>query len=111
MLQFLFSLDDLKAALRRRGPDSLGAKKVSVQCCNVSGENQISSFIEDDEMLCSGNKDSNGELHFIGATLQLRGTVPLLQPLVDASGNVLVYNGILCYLPLMLGFGVLLFLL
>ncbi|KAJ1393927.1 Rossmann-like alpha/beta/alpha sandwich fold [Sesbania bispinosa] len=98
----LFSLDDLKAALRRRGPDSLGAKKLFLQF-NVSGKNQISSFIDD--MLCSGNKDDNGEcdnfgihrpaseFHFIGATLQLRGTVPLVQPLVDASGNVLVYNG------------------
>ncbi|KAJ1414057.1 Nucleophile aminohydrolase, N-terminal [Sesbania bispinosa] len=98
----LFSLDDLKAALRRRGPDSLGAKKVFLQF-NVSGKNQISSFIDD--MLCYGNKDDNGEcdnfgihrpaseFHFIGATLQLRGTVPLVQPLVDASRNVLVYNG------------------
>ncbi|KEH30815.1 asparagine synthase [Medicago truncatula] len=86
----LISLDDLKEALRRRGPDSLGVKKVTLQ----HNEKQISSFIEHDEtLLCSANEDSNGELHFIGATLQLRGTVPLVQPLVDASRNILVYNG------------------
>ncbi|XP_027345728.1 asparagine synthetase domain-containing protein 1 isoform X2 [Abrus precatorius] len=101
--KLLFSLDDLKAALRRRGPDSLGAKKVLLQF-NVSGENRISSFTEDDDdVSCSGNKDIDGEchhfairtaeLHFVGATLQLRGTKPLVQPLADDSGNVLVYNG------------------
>lgn len=95
-MQLLFSLDDLKEALRRRGPDSLGAKKVFLQR-SVSGESQISSFAEHDEILCSGNKDSSGELHFIGSTLQLRGTIPLVQPLVDAFGNVLVYNGNVCY--------------
>ncbi|XP_050900978.1 uncharacterized protein LOC127107705 isoform X1 [Lathyrus oleraceus] len=85
-----FSVDDLKAALRRRGPDSLGVKKVTLQHC----ENQISSFVEQDEtLLCSANNDGNGELHFIGSTLQLRGTVPLVQPLVDASRNILVFNG------------------
>lgn len=95
-MQLLFSLDDLKAALRRRGPDSLGAKKVFL-LRNVSGARQISSFTEYDENLCSLNKDCSGELHFIGATLQLRGTIPLVQPLVDASKNVLVYNGNACY--------------
>jgi len=89
-VQLLISLDDLKEALRRRGPDSLGVKKVTLQ----HNENQISSFIQHDEtFLSSANEDSNGELHFIGATLQLRGTVPLFQPLVDASRNILVYNG------------------
>lgn len=90
LVQLQFSVDDLKAALRRRGPDSLGVKKVTLQ----HSENQIASFIEHDEtLLCSGNNESNGELHFIGSTLQLRGTVPLVQPLVDASQNILVYNG------------------
>ncbi|XP_058081896.1 asparagine synthetase domain-containing protein C4F6.11c isoform X2 [Magnolia sinica] len=36
---------------------------------------------------------SVAELHFLGAMLQLRGTSPVLQPLVDTSGNLLVYNG------------------
>ncbi|WJX50672.1 hypothetical protein P8452_36944 [Trifolium repens] len=67
----VISLDDLKKALRRRGPDSLGVKKVNLP----------------------HNDGSNGELCFIGATLQLRGTLPLVQPLVDASRNILLYNG------------------
>ncbi|KAL7196010.1 hypothetical protein ACSBR1_036108 [Camellia fascicularis] len=32
------------------------------------------------------------ELFFLGATLQLRGINPIIQPLVDASGNILVYD-------------------
>ncbi|MCH96360.1 asparagine synthetase domain-containing protein 1-like [Trifolium medium] len=70
----VISLDDLKEALRRRGPDSLGVKKVNFP-----------------------HNDGNGELCFIGATLQLRGTLPLVQPLVDASRNILLYNGTFCY--------------
>ncbi|XP_045814485.1 asparagine synthetase domain-containing protein 1 isoform X1 [Trifolium pratense] len=66
----VISLDDLKEALRRRGPDSLGVKKINFP-----------------------HNDGNGELCFIGATLQLRGTLPLVQPLVDASRNILLYNG------------------
>lgn len=34
-----------------------------------------------------------GELLFLGATLQLRGVSPIVQPLVDKFGNILVYNG------------------
>lgn len=123
----MFSVDDLKAALRNRGPDSLGSKKVFLQF-NDSGQNQISSFIEDDEALelgmeieklhilgseskCGclpfdnglpstldfhvGVRNPAAELHFIGATLQLRGKNPIVQPLEDASGNILVYNGTL----------------
>ncbi|KAK7362451.1 hypothetical protein VNO77_04565 [Canavalia gladiata] len=102
--KLLFSLDDLKEALRRRGPDSLSTKKVVLQF-NLSGENRVSSFTEGDDadVSRSGNRDNNrecnncgiqtAELRFVGATLQLRGTIPLVQPLVDASGNVLVYNG------------------
>ncbi|XP_019445895.1 PREDICTED: asparagine synthetase domain-containing protein 1 [Lupinus angustifolius] len=112
--KLLFTLDDLKASLRRRGPDSLGVKKVLLHH-NVSAKNPITSVVEDDDdevhelqsmMLCSGNTDNSGqcdnfsvgkpaaaELRFIGATLQLRGINPQVQPLVDSSGNVLVYNG------------------
>ncbi|KAK4263594.1 hypothetical protein QN277_028985 [Acacia crassicarpa] len=46
----VFSVDDLKAALRRRGPDSLGSKKVLLQS-DVSGQKNISSFVEDDGAL------------------------------------------------------------
>ena len=124
-------MDDLKAALQRRGPDSLGSKKVFL-CSKTSGsavERQIISFVEEEEAKERGklylqhleNKndclfDSNGqthelencfrmpkfvaELHFIGATLQLRGVYPIVQPLMDTSGNILVYNGMftcLCF--------------
>ncbi|KAK8933260.1 hypothetical protein KSP39_PZI015835 [Platanthera zijinensis] len=36
---------------------------------------------------------STAQLDFIGAMLQLRGLVPVSQPLEDASGNLLVYTG------------------
>ena len=68
------SEDDIKAALQRRGPDSLGTKIVK---------------------LYSDGSEFSGELLFIGSTLQLRGVNPVVQPLTDELGNVLVYNGIL----------------
>ncbi|KAJ7943334.1 Asparagine synthetase domain-containing protein 1 [Quillaja saponaria] len=121
-----FSVDDLKAALRRRGPDSLGCKKVflSIDISSSVGQRQISSFIQCYKALEMGDEKSSvlnceeesvffsldsgqnhnlenkfifqnsvAELHFVGATLQLRGINPIVQPLVDKSGNVLVYNG------------------
>lgn len=79
---------ELEAALRRRGPDSLGNHRVRL--------------CPDDTILgdagCDGGDDVVGgvgaaELCFIGATLQLRGAEPVSQPLVAQSGSVLVYNG------------------
>lgn len=72
------------------------AKKLILQ----SEENLISSFSDDG--VSSSERDNaddihTAKLHFFGAALQLRGIQPLIQPLVDTSGNVLVYNGILCY--------------
>ncbi|KAJ6324783.1 hypothetical protein OIU76_011972 [Salix suchowensis] len=86
------SVDDLKAALRRRGPDSLGSKKVILQynknLSSVEDRELVSVVIEDAEIEndqsylqnCSNGKAGNynqlgniGELQFIGATLQLRG--------------------------------------
>ncbi|XP_057963180.1 uncharacterized protein LOC131154429 isoform X2 [Malania oleifera] len=122
--QVVFSVHDLEAALQRRGPDSLGSRKVFLH-------SRISSSVEDQDIFsimeggdeikgngsclqCCRNKfdclySANGEscwlqnsfdvrkcvpeLHFIGATLQLRGTDPIIQPLVDACGNILIYNG------------------
>ncbi|KAK7368331.1 hypothetical protein VNO80_10356 [Phaseolus coccineus] len=90
--KLLFSFDDLKAALRRRGPDSVCAKKLLLQ----SEENLISSF-SDDGVSSSERDNADGihtaKLHFFGAALQLRGIKPLIQPLVDTLGNILVYNG------------------
>lgn len=84
-------VDELKDALRRRGPDSLGCERL--QLCadgSILGREGRSSGGED------GGRVSDGvaaELIFIGATLHLRGAEPVLQPLVSAFGSVLVYNG------------------
>lgn len=91
--QSLFSIKDIKAALRRRGPDSLGSKRIFLKSieddfCVLEGEVEIENDLQDYDQT-----DSEAELCFIGATLQLRGTSPIVQPLVDASGNILVYNG------------------
>lgn len=92
----MFSLDDLQEALRRRGPDSVCDKKLLLPL----GKNGISSFTERGDDVSSSERDNAegfqiAKLHFFGATLQLRGINPLVQPLADAYGNVLVYNGIL----------------
>ncbi|XP_077216962.1 asparagine synthase family protein isoform X1 [Tasmannia lanceolata] len=156
------SVDDLKAALRRRGPNHLGSRKVFFQlksidsvekeeylsCLNVKSvgynapigccvpsvcfrnENQVKGLLSDLVIADYDNEEetktekeissvsfteikkyyitskvittqdtttmvteSDAELHFLGATLQLRGISPVLQPLVDTSGNLLVFNG------------------
>ncbi|CAK7326217.1 unnamed protein product [Dovyalis caffra] len=107
------SVDDLKAALRRRGPDSLGSKKVILQynknLSSVEDRGLVSVVIEDGEvengesfLLNFSNRkagnytqvgNSVGDLLFIGAALQLRGLNSIIQPFVDSSGNVLIYNG------------------
>ncbi|XP_024018287.1 asparagine synthetase domain-containing protein 1 isoform X1 [Morus notabilis] len=121
----VFSIDDLKAALRRRGPDSLGAKKLLLQprISRPFDDREIASLVGKQEAIETddcylqqcGDKSRNfglangrtvnlqseltekhkaaAEFHFIGATLQLRGTSPIVQPLVDSSRNILVYNG------------------
>ncbi|KAK8919033.1 hypothetical protein KSP39_PZI021336 [Platanthera zijinensis] len=110
----LLTIDDLKPALLRRGPDHLASRKVIVQlgpgtlvetsvdqvdqsqspCCfgktAKSNTSPLETCIQDvgvEEM------QSTAQLDFIGAMLQLRGLVPVSQPLEDASGNLLVYNG------------------
>lgn len=124
--QLVFSIDDLKAALGRRGPDSLGSKKVFLYSKTSSSieEREIVSFtggeeakerdescsqhVEEKNDYCidthgqthvveNGFSMSNvvAELHFIGATLQLRGINPIVQPLMDTYGNIFVYNGML----------------
>ncbi|XP_058183139.1 uncharacterized protein LOC131301048 isoform X1 [Rhododendron vialii] len=119
--QSLFSVDDIKEALKSRGPDSLGSKKVFLHSkipSSVGGRDLLSCAGGEEatknDFLCSTNacqcitseseelcwKDDGfnkrecvAELYFIGAMLQLRGVKPIVQPLVDASGNILVYNG------------------
>ncbi|KAI7728964.1 hypothetical protein M8C21_020060, partial [Ambrosia artemisiifolia] len=91
----LFTVDDIKAALRRRGPDSLGSKSLSLHVhegrvvrSSVEEEEEPSklSNSEDDFVL---NNNLTGKVLFVGATLQLRGVCPITQPLVDKSGNIL----------------------
>ncbi|XP_074584105.1 uncharacterized protein LOC141840106 isoform X2 [Curcuma longa] len=107
-------VEDLKDAIGRRGPDSLGFKKVFLTLKSAQSsrkhdegrvEEDLDACIEADanENLCSrfedvkvrdhSNSQSYGELYFFGATLQLRGVSHIIQPLVDSSGNILVFNG------------------
>ncbi|KAH9602643.1 hypothetical protein KSS87_005128 [Heliosperma pusillum] len=108
-----FTIDGLKAALRRRGPDSLGMKKVVLEVKNAGDRKVVSDVagcegIEGERCCSNGVNDckpcTNGEngfgmrrgvaeMYFFGAVLQLRGTNPVTQPLVDTTGNVLIYNG------------------
>ncbi|KAK2636042.1 hypothetical protein Ddye_030834 [Dipteronia dyeriana] len=91
--QLVFSFDDLKAALSRRGPDSLGRKKLLLQ----SNHQEILLSLTEEDYCVSSSSSSvdhvEAQLFFIGATLQLRGLIPIIQPLVDAYRNILVYNG------------------
>ena len=95
--QLVFSLDDLKAALQRRGPDNLGTKKLLLRHSNTLNfrNSWVSSVNEETHVLYNGSNvsESFAELVFLGATLQLRGVTPVSQPLVDSSENILVYNG------------------
>ncbi|KAK9074571.1 hypothetical protein SSX86_007169 [Deinandra increscens subsp. villosa] len=95
---FLFSVDDIKAALRKRGPDSLGSKSISlcshegrILRSSPEGEEPTKLFHLKDNLVL--NDSVVGKFLFVGATLQLRGVHPITQPLVDKSGNILVYNG------------------
>lgn len=113
--QLVFTIADLRAALRRRGPDSLGSWKLLLHSTVSSclPELEIASSIEEvkeescseDERNCfslaNGRTESQfstmpssaAELHFFGASLQLRGISPIVQPLIDSSKNILLYNG------------------
>lgn len=97
-LQPLVSEDGIKAALQRRGPDSLGSKLINLysEVSYDKGKDFIlQSVVQKDEAVENGRgSELHGELRFIGATLQLRGVNPVVQPLTDAFANVLVYNGI-----------------
>lgn len=91
-LQILCSVDDIKAALTRRGPDSIGSKSIFLHADDGTA---LRSSPEGSEIV--DNCGLSGKLLFIGATLQLRGENPIRQPLVDDSGNILVYNGMGSY--------------
>ncbi|XP_068333219.1 uncharacterized protein [Pyrus communis] len=118
--QLAFDIDDLREALRRRGPDSLGSTKLLLHSpilnrlpvreivSSIEGEVKEESRCEGDEGNCfyleNGRTPhlhthfstvpwSSAELHFLGATLQLRGVSLVVQPLIDSAKNILVYNG------------------
>ncbi|CAO2830203.1 unnamed protein product [Amaranthus hypochondriacus] len=107
---FTFTIDDLKTSLLRRGPDRLGTKKVLLEWKDAEvlsyvardeeTERKISCLhCMDDSKSCvnggveAGVLQSVAVMYFVGAVLQLRGIEPAMQPLIDASGNVLIYNG------------------
>ncbi|KAL8161459.1 hypothetical protein V2J09_012948 [Rumex salicifolius] len=111
--QCVFTVEELKAALSRRGPDSLGSKRVllrngspfmhdqQLSSASVSEEgpnceeSRIRSILNSAADGESRYRTSNimAEMQFIGAELQLRGTHPIQQPLTDPFANVLAYNG------------------
>ncbi|XP_051146030.1 uncharacterized protein LOC127261725 [Andrographis paniculata] len=88
-----YSAEDIESALRRRGPDSVGATSIGLTC-GEHDDCSLQSFVQIEEAVGNGcGNELCGELRFFGATLQLRGVRPVVQPLIDALGNVLVYNG------------------
>ncbi|PIN16750.1 hypothetical protein CDL12_10595 [Handroanthus impetiginosus] len=93
----LFSVEDIKAALQRRGPDSLGTSTINLYSKISDDEWKdyiVQSSVQKEGAVENGcGSELRGELQFIGATLQLRGVNPVVQPLTDEFGNVLVYNG------------------
>ncbi|KAL6847334.1 hypothetical protein ACP4OV_023187 [Aristida adscensionis] len=86
------SVEEIEEALRRRGPDSLGCRRLqlcadgSVRGCSGEGDDGCRVVDGDGTMAVA-------ELCFVGATLHLRGVEPVVQPLVAPTGSVLVYNG------------------
>ncbi|XP_010502386.1 PREDICTED: asparagine synthetase domain-containing protein 1-like [Camelina sativa] len=90
------SVEDVKAVLSQRGPDSVGEKTIHLRpdVPNCAQESATLSVVAAGEETYKLEETTLlGELHFIGSTLQLRGTSPIRQPLVDSSGNILAYNG------------------
>lgn len=100
----VFTTGDIKASISRRGPDSLGARRLLIHGkafdSKWAEESRISTSLEEGAIGRSSFSDELnttegfvGEMIFLGATLQLRGVRPVVQPLVDEFGNILVYNG------------------
>lgn len=91
-----FSVEDVKSALSQRGPDSVGQYKILLQptCAQQPLTTlSVSEGTYNNLENTTTTTTASGELHFIGSTLQLRGTTPIIQPLVDSSQNILTYNG------------------
>ncbi|CAA3017064.1 asparagine synthetase domain-containing 1 isoform X1 [Olea europaea subsp. europaea] len=78
----------------KRVPDSLGTRNILLHPEIGNYYNTLSSSVENEGTVENGfGSELFGKLQFIGATLQLRGVNPVVQPLVDASDNVLIDNG------------------
>lgn len=93
----------MKSALSQRGPDSVGQYKILLQptCAQQPLTTlSVSEGTYNNLENTTTTTTASGELHFIGSTLQLRGTTPIIQPLVDSSQNILTYNGLVFLLKL-----------
>ncbi|EFJ36720.1 hypothetical protein SELMODRAFT_76505 [Selaginella moellendorffii] len=89
-------LEDLLAALRRRGPDSFGVRTVRLGTGKIEQlerDLQISSEVDEQDGKIYVPQEAFATLEFAGTTLQLRGSHRVCQPLRDSDGNILVYNG------------------
>ncbi|XP_073005455.1 uncharacterized protein [Typha latifolia] len=101
----VFPIRELKASLLRRGPDNLGCRKVLLGSeCETFVTNEGDEGVDNRDPLLriqaveiQDVSDMRtkyvAEMCFLGATLQLRGGVPISQPFVAVSQNILVYNG------------------
>ena len=99
------SIEDLCEALKPRGPDNLNTKTLHVQADQNASELAPDScrliVCNDEEIVNESrleetcNSPPIAKIEFVGALLQLRGDYPVLQPLQDCSGNILIYNGAL----------------
>lgn len=68
-------------------------EEVKEESCSEDERNCFSLANGRTESQFSTMPSSAAELHFFGASLQLRGVSPIVQPLIDSSKNILVYNG------------------
>lgn len=90
---FQIGAKNFMEALKRRGPDTMGRQTLLLE------PKEFLQNIIDKSMTVSNDvpefheNKSHITLDFIASTLQLRGAVPITQPLRDNLNNVLVYNG------------------
>lgn len=89
--------EHLIEALKKRGPDTIGRHTVLVEPNGPKHtiDDNKSTTQNGDMPLAHNNNDnhSNATLEFVATTLQLRGALPISQPLRDHCNNVLIYNG------------------
>ncbi|KAJ4831422.1 hypothetical protein Tsubulata_023217 [Turnera subulata] len=100
--EVVVTIQHLKTALERRGPDSSGiydlflhSTTTTTPKCNQQQQLLHASIVQQHSPngLPNHHHPFAAQLHFIASTLQLRGLNPITQPFNDSSGNVLIYNG------------------